>query len=234
MVRASRWCAAVATLAVLLPAFAADEKTETKESRAAREKLLGSSKPFLAKLLQVEGSQKYLTVDITVQTPLPNLDAQRNLLNLQQQLLDAQRESTPLSRARRIRDLSIEMEKNKRNLVTMREEHQRLELQAADDMKVRTMILPLEYDDKGKPKKLTQKELKELKGPDAKLPGYAATFDDLKAEQIVEVYLARPKTTAPPVRSRVKDSKDKDVDPAAPESDKPVVIMIVIHKEPAK
>jgi hypothetical protein len=72
-----------------------------------------------------------------------------------------------------------------------------------DDVKVRRMTLPVDFDDKGKPKKYTQKEKDELRGPDKKLPGYTAGLEDLKAGQLIDVYLVR-KAGAP------KNPKDKD------------------------
>jgi hypothetical protein len=62
-----------------------------------------------------------------------------------------------------------------------------------DDVKVRSKNPPIAYDDKGNKKKYTAKELKELRG-DAKLPGYAADFNDLKANQVVEVSLVYKKS----------------------------------------
>jgi hypothetical protein len=69
---------------------------------------------------------------------------------------------------------------------------QDVKVMTTDDVKVRTKNPPVAYDDKGNKKKYTAKELKELKG-DAKLPGYAAEFSDLKQNQVVEVSLVRKK-----------------------------------------
>src|SRR5215470_4755 len=60
---------------------------------------------------------------------------------------------------------------------------QDVELQAIDDVVVRTARPREQVDDKGKVKRLTRAELKELKGPDPKLPGYKAEFGDLQTEQ---------------------------------------------------
>ena len=40
--------------------------------------------------------------------------------------------------------------------------------------------LPVEYDDKGFPKKYTDAELKERTGPDPSQPGYASSFEELE------------------------------------------------------
>ena len=83
-------------------------------------------------------------------------------------------------------------------------------LMTIDDLKVRTQEPPVAYDEKGNKKKYTAKEKKELKG-DPKLPGYTAGFEDLKVNQIVEVWLVYKKS-------------DKT---------KPLASMILIVKQPS-
>jgi hypothetical protein len=96
---------------------------------------------------------------------------------------------------------------------------------AAADMKVRTRN-PLVFDDKGKPKKLSQmtkKEKDELKGPDKSLPGYTADMADVHADQYVTVYIPKKKPGKPN-----KDEKGLL-------DNKPEAIMLVILGEaPAK
>src|SRR5713101_44587 len=58
--------------------------------------------------------------------------------------------------------------------------------QTVDDIKIRQRTPPVVYDDKGKVRKHTAKELKELKGK-GNLPGYMAGWDDLKVNEIVSV-----------------------------------------------
>jgi hypothetical protein len=205
---------------------------ESKEKRAAQDKLLSSKKAIECKLVNVEGAQRYLTVQITLKYAALNAGAANNLANLQRQLLDAARDPNPLARQRRVAETTIEIEKNKQNLYTLKEESQKLELQAGNEMKVRTLLLPVEYDDQGKVRKLSDKELRELRGPDSKLPGYAADFDSLKAEQIVDIYLGPPKGGAAKGKPKAKP-KETDKDVPADES-KPQVLMVVIKREPAK
>ncbi len=110
---------------------------------------------------------------------------------------------------------------------------QSLEIQATDDMKVRMLRPPVDFDQKGRPRKYTTKELKELKGPDPKLPGYVADFDSLKPDQIVQVYLARKKEAL----RRPSRRKNKDLEAEAdPErsSSRPIVTMIMILQEPVR
>lgn len=64
-----------------------------------------------------------------------------------------------------------------------------VELLLKDDVKIRQANPPEAFDDKGRAKKYTSKELKELKGEDLKTPGYPADFSDLKNDSIVNVTL---------------------------------------------
>jgi hypothetical protein len=77
-----------------------------------------------------------------------------------------------------------------------------VKLPVFDDVQVRTRLLPQSFDEKGNPRKLTKEEVKELRGNDSKLPGYAADYSDLKAGQAVLIYLGRVKTTTPKERSK--------------------------------
>ena len=69
----------------------------------------------------------------------------------------------------------------------------RFDLGSGHDVKVRRLEPPVRYTKKGKVKKYTAKELKELKGADDDLVGYRARFTDLRPGQIVQVGLTPPK-----------------------------------------
>jgi hypothetical protein len=64
-----------------------------------------------------------------------------------------------------------------------------LPVATAEDVKIRTLVEPVFYDDKGKVRKATAKERKELKDKD----GYKASWEDLKVNAIVKVTLGRKK-----------------------------------------
>jgi hypothetical protein len=99
------------------------------------------------------------------------------------------------------------------------------DLRAIDEVKVRVMQPPVEYDDQGNVKKYTAKELKELKGKDRKLPGYTSSWDQVADGQTVTVYL-KPRTKKP------AKEKDKDKDSNEVEDDhRPLVKMVVILAE---
>jgi hypothetical protein len=92
--------------------------------------------------------------------------------------------------------------------------HVDLELEADDNTVVRTEVLADQFDDKGKLKKFTKEELKELKG-DPKLPGYEAEFGDLKQGEMVKVVFAKPKEADKKKDDQdKKDDKDKKSKPA--------------------
>src|SRR5258708_23890524 len=80
-----------------------------------------------------------------------------------------------------------------------------------DEVKVRRMNPTPAFDDKGKPKPYTAKELKNLKGPDPKLPGYNSDYDELKKGQTVKVFLGMKKEE-PSNSSSTKEAKDKNQD----------------------
>jgi hypothetical protein len=72
-----------------------------------------------------------------------------------------------------------------------------VKLCVVDGVQVRARLLPMAFDDKGAPRKLATEEIKELRGTDPKVPGYAADYSDLKAGQAVIIYLGRMKTAKP-------------------------------------
>jgi hypothetical protein len=118
-------------------------------------------------------------------------------------------------------------------------ENKDVEVQGIDDVVVRLNQPKPDFDDKGRPKKLTKEELKEAKG-DPKLPGYKAEFSDIQTEQVVQITVVRkrnaPAPKAPP-KAPVKKGKGKgkdmdDLDVLA-EDTTPQVSMILIVALPA-
>jgi hypothetical protein len=86
-----------------------------------------------------------------------------------------------------------------------------VEFQAMEDVKVRTMVLPEQFDDKGKPKKPTKEELAELKGKDKTLPGYESALEKLEAGQKLRVHLAEKKKSTDSAKDK-DNAKEKDPD----------------------
>lgn len=109
---------------------------------------------------------------------------------------------------------------------------QEIPVQVADDAKIRNYNPPLEFDDKGRPKRFTSKELKALRGPDPKVPGYPSDFDNLHNGQVVQLSLFKKKDAAP-AKPAVKKKKGDDEE-ETPQPNKPYATLIVILREPPK
>jgi hypothetical protein len=183
-------------------------------------------------------SQKEFIVQVQVPEPNPQgiYDLNAALANWERRKIEiVTREPNPASRAQQLAqlqaDISINLPRLQAN--TIRYVTKDIKLRAADDLVVRTNILPLDYDDKGRPKKYTKKELEELRG-DKSLPGlYKSEFEALRDGQVVMVYLA--KGQASPVPKTKKDAKKGIVVLPPPENalrQTPEVVLIVILAEP--
>jgi hypothetical protein len=225
MRRSLPWLCLLALFGILLPAFAADDTSDTTAKPDAKDKkqydrLTKSGRSFVAKLIKLDGDKHLLTVE--VKSPKQNPQVAQNLANLQIQMVEAQRQRNPVERLKQLNHLQLEIDKNTRDLY--KDETLKIDLGAPENMKVRTKVLPVELDDKGKPRKLTEKEKRELKGPDVSLPGYTGDLDTLKPDQTVEIYLAKQ-----PPKSKAKD-KDGD----STEIVRPKIAMIVILAEAKK
>src|SRR5207249_6478301 len=96
------------------------------------------------------------------------------------------------------------------------------DISLAEDVKIRAMNLPEQFDEKNKPKPYTAAEKAKLKGDNPRLPGYTAELSRLAAGQTVEIELSTNKPA--PGAAKKKD--------AAPE--KPFATMVVIVAEEPK
>lgn len=86
-----------------------------------------------------------------------------------------------------------------------------LEMEGTDNLVIRRMQLPLAFDERGKPRRHTDAELKQLKGPDPKQPGYQGEFDNLKPGQAVLVTLFQRKDTSKKSAAPSKAKKPVDL-----------------------
>jgi hypothetical protein len=208
-------------LALAMPVGAADKEKPDPADKAA-DKMVTAGQ-VTGHLKADGGSQKYITVTVNLSYAVPNPQGALQSIQRQQQLLQYQREvmaaRTPQQRQQALIQLYRSLALGQQNSVRVQQMNKDLDFQAADDMKVRIMYPPPAFDEKGNLKKYTAKELRELKGSDSTLPGYAAEMDALKTGQIVTVYLAK---------QTPKKKKDKD----DLEDDKPSIKMIVIQAEP--
>jgi hypothetical protein len=221
MTRILRSALGLVVMGLTFSVAVADDTKADKDKKDATDKLLSKSGTVSGKLIEWGSNQKYLVMQVPVEVPNPS--GIENELNLQRELAQAllNNANNLPARARQVADIEYRIAQNKRNLV--KEETVRMEFQAGEDMIVRLRDLPVTFDDKGKPKKPTEKDKQERKGPDPKLPGYTAGLEDLKSEQIVTVYVSKPKD-APKATG-----KDKD---AVKNVEKPTVKMVVIERDP--
>jgi hypothetical protein len=242
--RSGKWAAALACGCFLaLPVLAADKKAASNKPVDADNLPAGD---FTGKLTSTPGTDGSFAVNVESDHVELKPGANRSENQEVQQLLrDQQRvEKTQgkLARARNrgeyqrlVRQLAGEMERLQAQSVkaqlkedgdyTVKKDYKEVDFHAGDDVKVRTMILPVQFDDKGNPKQYSPDELKALKGKDKDLPGYEAKLSDLKVGDQVKVTLAPPKP----------DKKDGDnADPKSDPNVKPAneVTMIVILSEP--
>src|SRR5262245_17717104 len=206
-----RWVAALMVPAVLLlgsPAGAQkkdlDKDKDKEKDVVPGEKMLKAG-VLVGRVTAVYEDKRTIRLQVTV--PLTRLNP-GSLQSIQLAQADLARARARGDRAAMV-NAQRAMLQAQSNLVTMESRLQDIELQAVDDAVVRTARPRGEFDEKGKLKKLTAKQLKELKGPDPKLPGYKAEFGDVAAEQILQVTLVRKKPTGPQPKPEVKKGKGK-------------------------
>jgi hypothetical protein len=222
----------LAALVLAWPAAAADKKDKKNDPAAKATtpqdyQALADAHTVTGKLTSVGGSDKSIGLRVEYQVLQPNPHANKGSTRNVQHLLHEQQEilrtRNPLVRAARLQQLEARILNQEAKAVNsalkVAREHKEFDLDSTDKVTVRYLEPPAQYDDKGFPKKYTAAELKELKGNNSDLPGYAAEFDKLLPGQTVRVTLARPKA-----------DKEKNKDAAAGDS-KPQVSMIVIVAE---
>jgi hypothetical protein len=183
------------------------------------------------KIVAVNESKKSIRLKVTYTVPKLNTGAVNQLTQAQLAMQRAAANPDPRQRIQAIQQAQVQMAQAKQNVYTYEQKSQDLELQTTEDVKVRMAKPPEQFDEKGKVKKYTRKELQELKGPDPKLPGYQGEFSDLRQEQVVSVNLVKNKD-APKVRPRPKAGKDADADVDLLANYLPQVSMVMILRDP--
>ena len=180
---------------------------------------LGQLKEITGTVMKVNATDKSFTVRLDMAQVNPkgvnNLVRDENRANQDQERIlreeqDALRTLNPIQRAQKLQRLAADVQRLQNAQTQASRQtptttvHKDFDLESTTDAKVRRQNPPVQYDEKGNVKKYTAEELKELKGPDTKLPGYTADWTDLKDGQIVKITLSLPK--------KDKDNKDKDKD----------------------
>jgi hypothetical protein len=225
-----------------IPAFAAD-KDKAKDKADAKkdaDKGVTTEKMYRAgqlagKILTVNESKKSIRLQVTLQYPKLNTGALNSYVQAQLNLQQAMLNRDYNARLQGIANAQRQMLQAEMTLYSMQTMTKDVELQTADEVKVRQASPPESFDDKGKLKKYTAKELKELKGPDPKLPGYNGEFSDLREGQYVTVTLVKKKDAPSrlPPRKPIKDAKQaKDVDADLLLENLPHISMILIVVQP--
>ena len=118
--------------------------------------------------------------------------------------------------------------------------HKDAQLDVQDNVKVRRLKLPMEYDDKGFEKEYTKEELDKLHlvdNKDKKLPGYPADYKDVLVGDKVTLGLTSAKKDPPADKKKI-DKKDPNggEDPIKeavkkPSSNRPTIRLIVLTDE---
>jgi hypothetical protein len=207
---------------------------------------------FLGTLKSVPGTDRQFKVEVqtnqlvpigrrVIRGASPNhiLSLQNQLLNAQKQLAKAKKPSQRNSAMRKVANLQLRLNAAVASALSsgtipagyrVNVLKNTIEFQAMETVKVRTTVLPEQFDDKGNVKKFTKKELDELKGKDKNLPGYESSLEKLEAGQIVKVSLAQAKKA--PAKGPDKNDKDNDKDQDKDDGEKKMQVkLIVIQKE---
>jgi hypothetical protein len=200
-------------LALVLPTRAADEKKapDKKPEPKPGDQLVNKT-DINGKLVHVEGPGKGIRVQI--QVPKLDMNVMNTINNLTRQLYTTRDPNT-------IRSLQTQIAQNKAKMYT--NENKDVDIEPGEDVKVVAANPPIAFDDKGKIKKYTSKELAELKD-DPKSKYFKADFDSLKPGQYVTVTVGWKKDAVKP-----KFGKEKEADWG---DNKPIAIKIIIVAEP--
>jgi hypothetical protein len=226
MRRVLSYAVALVMMALLLPlAWAQKKDDKDKDIDKNSEKMVRAGQ-VTGTVMNIYEDKKKLRVKISYTVPKPNTGAIQGLAQAQAQLAQAQarRDINGILSAQR------SMAMHQANMITYEKKSQEVEIQAADDVVVRAAQPPQQFDEKGKIKKYTKKELDELRGEDKKLPGYKAEFGDIQTEMIVQLNLVKKKDAPKPV---IKKGKDKDADLDVLADHEPQASMIIILHNPA-
>lgn len=185
-----------------------DPKTDVKP-KPPQEKLV-YEKIVTAKIKKISTEAPN---DFTIEVVVPDPVKVAALQQWQYERLMAIAQAKPQDRFKLNFDFQIELAKRQNDIYTTQD----FDVRAVENVKVRTVDPPMEYDDKGFPKQWTPKELQALRG-NSTLPGYPSTYEFVRSGQNVQVYLVRPKMVP----------RKKGEDPKEPIAD---VVMIVIGSQ---
>jgi hypothetical protein len=203
--------------AAKLPPRKGDLKDLETDKGAAEKKLL--RQPHVtAEVRAVIGNKKSLRLKLTIPYVKINERQVQNYYNAQMSLMQARNAQGVVNAQNRMAQAAAQF-------YLLDKIYKEVEWTATDELKVRVANPPPQFDDRGRLKRYTKKELQELKGND-KLPGFPAEFSDIKAGQIVQVTLLQNKNGS----RLVKRSKDAEGESSA--DNLPRISMIIILADP--
>jgi hypothetical protein len=179
-----------------------DAKKDDKKDEPNSEKMLKAGQ-LSGKVVHVDESKRGLKVQLTYGIPKLNDGEYRAMLDDQAKYAAAIARKDFRAAANHQAYAAMHQAK----LYTMEKKTKDVELQTTDDLVVRVAQPPAAFDDKGLPKKYTQKELDELKGPNKKLPGYNADFSDLRSGQMISIELVKKQNTEKPPKFKTKEEE---------------------------
>jgi hypothetical protein len=215
-----------------------------------------TSGEFTGILKSVPGSDRMFTLEVQTNQLIPTnrrirgTAARSNrLLSLQNQLNNAQGQ---LARAKSVKQRNSAMARIVRLQVQLNNAITRavragtipqgyrvkvvtnqIDFQAMETVKVRTMVLPEQFDDKGKPRKYTREELNALKGKDRNLVGYESSLEKLEVNQTLTVSLTPVKKSSPPKTAQADKNKDLDKDLDKEDGEKKMQVKLIVIKKEA-
>lgn len=186
---------------------------------------------FTGTLVNTPNSDRIFTVDVVYQKIQlkPGTNLGRINQNLQRQynhivqlqnsaMRPPSRRHNPMQAMQQLQNAVVQFQRSvaqtEANLFQVVNAKQKVDFQAEENVKVRILQLPEQFDDKGNIKEYTREEKAELKGKDKHLPGYESSLDNLKPGQVVRVNLSvhrKPRPTPPPAASDDKEDKGKDL-----------------------
>lgn len=190
-----RWAGLLVLAIFVFPASGADDK---KEQLVAAGNITG-------KVLNVQGASGALTIQVTLKIPTPNVSAQNRIAVLTAVIAQESAKGAKANRSS-LTAWQVELQQQQAKAITFQDKKQDYRFETIEDVRVRIVEPPAEFDDQGKRKKLTSAQLKELKGP-GNLWGYPAKFEQVQKDMIVQLVLARKKD------AKASAKKEKDADP---------------------
>ncbi|MFO0878245.1 MAG: hypothetical protein U0840_12915 [Gemmataceae bacterium] len=231
---ALRWVATLAIPVMLLLGSTADaqkkaDKDKDKDSDAPAESKMVRAGVLTGKIGAIYEDKRMIRLQVSV--PTINPGALQSIAQAQAQMAYARGNPQAMLQARQA------LMRAQATMYQMTTKD--IELSATDDVIVRTARPKEEFDEKGKIKRMTKAELKELKGSDPKMPGFKAEFGDVQTDQIVQVTLVMKKPTSPAPKPKPAKGKGKgkDADNEAVmdliNDNQPQISMIMIIAEPA-